>query len=55
MVNLESLGLQKFYYPKHDEKSASYELIKLGAKPIDFDGNLVEVKLPQQSCQLKIF
>lgn len=43
------------YYPKHDERSARYELIKLGAKPVDFNGNIIEVKLPQQCKQLKIF
>lgn len=43
------------YYPKHNEKSAEYELIKLGAKAVDFNGKCVDVNLPQQATQLKIF
>lgn len=44
------------YYQEHNnEKSPSYELIKLGAKAVDFNGNLIEIKLPAQEIQLKIF
>ena len=53
-------GLKKnrnvyIYYPKHNEKSAAYELIKMGAKAIDYNGNLIEMKLPQSSTQMKLF
>lgn len=43
------------YYPKHDEKSAGYELIKLGAKPVNYDGELIDVKLPVETTQLNLF
>lgn len=43
------------YYPIHNEKSASYELLKLGAKAVDFDGKRVNVKIPSQSIQLNLF
>jgi DNA protecting protein DprA len=43
------------YYPKHDPKSAAYELIKLGAKAVDFSGQLVDVQLPYRETQLKMF
>lgn len=43
------------YYPENNEKSPAYELIKLGAKPIDFNGNPIEIELPKETSQLKLF
>ncbi len=43
------------YYPKEDLKSANYQLIKLGAKAVDFDGNVINIEIPKKVEQLKIF
>lgn len=53
-------GLKKgrnvyIYYPKQDNKSAAYELIKLGAKAVNFNGERVEVNIPPETNQLKMF
>ncbi|HIS88787.1 TPA: DNA-protecting protein DprA [Candidatus Avigastranaerophilus faecigallinarum] len=43
------------YYPKKDEKCANYQLIKLGAKAVDFNGNILNIEIPKEVEQLKIF
>lgn len=53
-------GLKKgrnvfIYYPNNDKHSPAYELIKLGAKPIDYNGNLLNIDIPQDTQQLTLF
>lgn len=43
------------YYPQHNTKSPAYELIKKGAISIDFEGKKVEVEIPKDMVQLKMF
>lgn len=43
------------YYPDNNKKSPAYELIKLGAKPVDFNGNEISIELPSETIQLNLF
>ncbi len=43
------------YYPKHNEKSAGYELIKLGAIPVNYNGERINIELPSSNVQLNLF
>ena len=43
------------YYPEHNEESASFELLKQGAKAVNFNGQFIDVQLPYKETQLKMF
>ncbi len=43
------------YYPQNDTKSPAYQLIKQGAKAIDFNGNVMDVEINNDSTQLTLF
>lgn len=43
------------YYPQNNIKSSAYELIKLGAEPVDFNGNVLNIQKPINPKQLNIF
>ena len=43
------------YYPEHDEKSASFDLLKQGAKAVNFNGQFIDVLLLYKETQLKMF
>ncbi|MBQ8636079.1 DNA-processing protein DprA, partial [bacterium] len=43
------------YYPNNDKKSPAYELIKLGAKPVDYNGSSLQIEIFKETQQLKLF
>lgn len=43
------------YYPKDDIKSPAYQLIKMGAKAIDYNGSILDINIPNEMAQMKLF